>query len=792
MLGRISGAKEIVLAVPTAGQTLLPDDRLVGHCVNLLPIRLDCDMTASLAGHLKRASTKVLDCFDKGDTTYGTIVQDAGVPGDFTHQPLTEVQFNLDQQPVDFGFDGLTTTMQGNPRAHTNFDLIFNVTESSEGLRIDLTYATDVLSEATVARWCQHYHQLLSVIVEDMEIAVGAARILTEDETLALAAVGNDTTAPMPPQERLDAMIAAQIAATPDAIAIEDTTGTHSYAELGRDSDRLAAEIARQLPEPGAKVAVLLNRSADLIVALLAVMKAGHAYVPLDPHHPPARLRAVLEAADIAALVHSGSRPDVAEGLALNCIDANDQYEAATLVPLDGAQDATAYVIFTSGTTGVPKGVEVPHSALVNFVASMAECPGFTAQDTLLSVTTVAFDIAALELFVPLVTGGKTVIATEMEVQEAFPLVERLRRGDITVLQATPTLWQMLLEAGLTAAPDLKMLVGGEALPRDLADQLLATGGEVWNMYGPTETTIWSSCGQVGAGSIDIGSPIANTVLHVLDESDGLAPIGVVGELNIGGAGLATGYIDRPDLTQAAYRIVDLPGAGPTRLYRTGDLARRTADGSIILLGRRDAQIKLRGFRIELSEIETAMRQISGVTAAAVDLREGPAGPLLAGFIVGDAEPFAISAALAAKLPSYMVPTRFQRLEAMPETANGKLDRRLLPALDPAGSHPVLREIIQPKTELERTLVGIWQEVLGIDAISVTDDLFALGADSLSIFRIAARTLDRNLGIEARHLMQHPTIQDVAAFAEAQGDAPKAPSLKDFRKGARRKTAVSV
>ncbi|MDO5757780.1 MAG: amino acid adenylation domain-containing protein [Rhodobacterales bacterium] len=791
LLGRLSGSEQVVLAVPTAGQTLLADDRLVGHCVNLLPVSLNCNLDTSLRDHLGAASRKVLDCFEHGDTTYGAILRQIGLRGDIGRQPLSEVQFNLDQQPADFGFAGLTTTMESNPRAHTNFDLIFNVTESPEGLRIDLTYATDVLSEDTVTRWCALYHEMLAAIVSDMEVSVGAARLMRPEAAAALAALGNDTARALPDYSRLDAMIAAQIAASPEAIAIEDGTDTYSYADLGRVSDRLAGEIRRRLPQPGGRVAVLLGRSCNLVVALLAVMKAGHAYVPLDPTHPQARLRATLEVAEADGLIHMGDVPKVAEGLDIACIDAAGTYDAADTPPVAVPGDSSAYIIFTSGSTGTPKGVEVPHSALLNFLASMAEKPGFSAKDALLSVTTVSFDIAALELFLPLVTGGKIVIAGEEDVREAFPLVRRLEQGDITVMQATPTLWQMLLEAGLTPSPALKILVGGEALPRDLADRLRSFGGEVWNMYGPTETTIWSSCGRVDEGIIDIGAPIANTALHVLDASDHLAPFGSVGELNIGGAGLAVGYLNAPDLTEAAFRMVDLPGAGPTRLYRTGDLAMRQADGKILLLGRRDGQIKLRGFRIDLGEIETAMRAVPGVTAAAVDLREGPAGPMLAGFYVGDAEAAGIATLLRKVLPSYMLPTRFQRIDALPETANGKLNRRALPPLDAPGGEAA-RQISAPETELEVRLADIWQDVLGINAIGRDEDLFALGADSLSIFRIAARMLDSDIPIEARHLMEHPTIQAAAAFAEARVDAPRAPSLKSFRKGGRRKAVVSA
>jgi len=794
MLGRMSHSDQIVLAVPFAGQTLLANDRLVGHCVNLLPVKLDCDGQMPLRDHLKAASTRFLDCFDRGDMTYGSILRAAGLRAGMHRQPLSEIQFNLDQQPADFGFPGLRTSVASNPRAFTNFDLIFNVTESPEGLRIDLTYASDILNDQTCARWCRQYEHLLQELVADMDRPLASVPLIPPTAAAALAAMGNDTARPVPLPLRADALIDKMIESQPDAIAIEDATGGLSYADLGRESDRLAAEIRRRLPEPGGRVAVLMDRSARMVVALLAVMKAGRVYIPLDPLHPPARLRAVLQAAGAAGLIHDGEVADLAKGLDLICLNPADiaADTPTDLPPLaDAAGNDSAYVIFTSGTTGTPKGVEVPHSALANFLLSMADRPGFTRDDVLLAVTTVSFDIAALELFLPLVCGGRVVIAAEQEVKEAFPLVARLGQGDITMLQATPTLMQMLLEAGLTPDPRLTLLVGGEPLPRDLADRLIALGGSVWNMYGPTETTIWSSCGRVDSGPIDIGTPIANTVMHVLDEGGQLAPIGVIGELNIGGAGLARGYLDRPDLTEAAFRMVEIPGQEPTRLYGTGDLARRGADGRITLLGRRDGQIKLRGFRIELSEIETAMRAVPGIAAAAVAMRDGPGGAMLVGFWVGSeaVDAAAITQALKAVLPAYMIPTRFQRLDALPQTANGKLDRRALPPLDQPGPAVAATELVAPDGDLEQLLAEIWQGVLGIERIGVTQDLFQLGADSLSIFRIAARMLDKGLGIEARHLMQHPTVRAAAAFHQSREATPTGPSLRDFRKGARRQAA---
>ncbi|MEO1014345.1 MAG: amino acid adenylation domain-containing protein [Pseudomonadota bacterium] len=809
LIGRLSGAEEVVLASPTAGQTLLPDGQLVGHCVNLLPLRLPAKSKASVGDYLKAVANDTLDAFDHRDVTYGTILRNLDLAGDLNRQPLTEIQFNLDQQPDDFGFAGLRTGLSANPRAFANFDLIFNITESPEGLRIDLTYNTDIFNSDTIKRWCAHYETLLNGFAGDPAAPVDELEIMTPDEARKVAALRNDTATDLPTDEtgaplNVVSLIAAQAAARPDKVCAEDDHSELTYAELARQSDSLAAHIQSKTPHPGARVAVMVERSVALPVALLAVLKAGCAYVPLDPGHPTARLQSILKAAKVDAVLHSGAAPAAAEGVDAALIDLEEGRigGGAPVVRPQTEDDPTAYVIFTSGSTGKPKGVEICAQAMTNFLTSMARTPGFTEEDAILSVTTVSFDIAALELFLPLIAGGKTVIASTEAVQSGFEIVERLSRGDITVMQATPTLWRMMLEAGFRPSSKLRILTGGEATPRDLADRLLADGAEVWNMYGPTETTIWSACGKIGRGAINIGAPIANTSLHVLDENDRLAPIGVVGELNIGGLGLAKGYFDRPDLTGAAFRPVETPDGRRERLYRTGDLAVRRPDGAIRVLGRRDGQIKLRGFRIELGDIEAAMRGAAGVADAAAALRDGPTGPSIVGYYVPDgslpaAAPDAIAAHLASRLPAYMVPTRWKEMASLPQTMNAKLDRKRLPDPDPptaalASATPV-RVVEAPDGSLERTIHDIWAEFLGVERVSTTATLFELGVDSLTVFRIAARMLERGLELDARDLFKHPSIRDLAAYAasRAPNESRKAaaPSLSAYRRGARREEA---
>ncbi|HLZ67452.1 MAG TPA: amino acid adenylation domain-containing protein [Aliidongia sp.] len=780
LVGRLADQTEVVIGVPTAGQSLIDDEApLVGHCVNFLPVRGGWKTNTTLAEHMRKVAGQVLEAYEHQNYTFGTLVRKLAMEREMNRLPLTEVQFNLERLSERLDLPGLTMEIQPNAKAFVNFDIFLNVIESKQGLRLDCDYNTDLWDAATIDRWLDYYEGILRSIARDADGTVPHAEMLPAAEREWLLAELNATEQPFPADACVDQLVEELAARRPDRTAVIAAGRRLSYRELNEAANRMAHAVLEQVERPGALVGICVERSAEMLVAMLGVLKAGCAYVPLDPNHPYERRRLILAEAGVAALITDDAEMATLVSAGTAIIDPAVHGEsgrfAATAPSIARASSQLAYVIYTSGSTGRPKGVEIQHRAVVNLLTSMAREPGFGSEDVLLAVTTIAFDIAALELFLPLIAGGTVAIASPDEVRDGFKLRDALSGTGATMMQATPATWRLLLEAGFTAAPGFKMLCGGEALPRELATQLLQAGGRLWNMYGPTETTIWSSCAEITADTaeITIGSPIANTQFYVLDRFDELAPIGVPGQLHIGGEGLARGYFKSQDLTLD--KFIANPFGGPSpRLYRTGDVARRSASGAILLSGRMDNQVKLRGFRIELGDIEAVLGAQDGVAACAVALRNGPSGaPQLVGYIVArdhqSLAPAQLRSGLAEQLPDYMVPSAWVVLDALPLSANGKLDRAALPTPE---ATPVEADQDQPISPLEARILEIWKDVLKLDAIGTNDDLLDLGADSIHFFQITARANREGIQIAAKQLLKHRTISGLAAFIEMR-NAPE-------------------
>jgi amino acid adenylation domain-containing protein len=789
LMGRLADTEEVVVGVPTAGQSLLEDEILVGHCVNFLPIRGRWNDEATVAEHLRGVAAQVLEAYERQRYTLGSLVRKLKLPRALSRLPLAEVQFNLERLSERLRLPQLDVEVAPNAKAYVNFDLFLNVIESSEGLRLDCDYNTDLFDAETIDRWLESYQALLEAMLANPEQRLNRVSCLSAPARQQQLVEFNRTAAEYPRDLCVHQLLEAQLAARPGAVAAQFGEASLSYEALDQRANQLAHHLRARIDGDGGLVGVAVERSLDMLVALLAVLKAGCAYVPLDSGHPPARLRHILGEAKVAALISDRSqhRALVSEGTPVVLLDEDREAIAAlsTAVPRANiGPEQLAYVIFTSGSTGLPKGVEVTHRSVVNLLTAMVRVPGFTASDAMLAVTTISFDIAALELFAPLAAGGRVVIAAREEVSDGFKLLQRLESSAANTLQATPASWRLLLEAGFRSRPGFKMLCGGEALPRELARRLLEGGGELWNMYGPTETTIWSSCARIRPEdeTVSVGRPIANTLFYVLDRHDQPLPLGVPGQLHIGGDGVAHGYYRRAELT-AEKMIANPFGCG--RIYRTGDLARWLPDGSLQVLGRIDHQVKLRGFRIELGEIESLLTAKAGLAAAAVLLREDtPGAPRLVAYYVEGCTPRTqaeLRSLLAEHLPDYMIPSAWVRLDVLPLSPNGKLDRAALPM--PDGALAVEEHYIAPQTPTEQRLAQIWAEVLQLPRVGRHHDLFALGADSIHLFQITARAQRENLHLTARQLMQHRCIAELARQLDRpEPAAPRRPLLREFKK----------
>lgn len=594
-------------------------------------------------------------------------------------------------------------------------------------------------------------------------------------------------------------LVEARVLVSPDSPALEMDGLRISYRALNEHASRLAHYLRAQGAGPGTIIGVLVDRSVEMVVCLLGILKSGAVYLPLDPKFPEDRLAFMLRDAEVpilltqAALKESLPQSTATVVFVEELFKALENFSLENPDPIHTSSDA-AYVIYTSGSTGKPKGVMIPHRALTNFLLSMAEQPGITADDTLLAVTTISFDISLLEMLLPLSVGAKIVVASRAQTADPYELRRLLDEHGITTMQATPTTWRLLLESGWKGRAGLKILCGGEALTQDLAERLLPCCGELWNMYGPTETTIWSSTERVlSPNNITLGLPIANTELLVVDEQMRPVASGEAGELLIGGSGLALSYLKREELTAQKFIADTISGVEGARLYRTGDEVRLRADGALEFLGRLDHQIKLNGFRIELGEIETALARMEGIRQAVVLLREDvPGDKRLVAYYTGEPnlDVQTVLASLRASLPEYMLPSSCVWMAEFPQTPNAKLDRKALPA--PTRKRPQLAQpYIAPSSEFENKLSRLWQELLKVDGIGIDDSFFDLGGNSIAVFRMVSACRSRfAYEVPPVKVFQYPTIAQLRKFVESS-ENEDSPVSDAERRGARLRADAS-
>ena len=765
LLWRLSGNPDPVMLIPPYLEFEGQNDLFAYRGGSgLLPIRAAIDPAMRAQDYLATVERVVFEAYQHRNMSDDITVLDLATPAQGGGLTRSEVQFSLERGRA---VEDRKEVARATESQAAKSDLSLNIVAATTSFHLECDYNASLFKEETIRLWLNCYCTLLSAMLTDPSQSVGALPLLDREKSQHLLIDSNATAAGPLPAESIPKLLADAFAAMPTQPAAEFYGLIYSRPRLTERSDRLASWLMRHGIRPGSLVGIYMDRSLEMLVAVLAILKAGAAYVPLDPKFPRKRLEQITDETRIAILLtlarHFEDLPKF-DGQVL-CVDR----EAAALMtePLRAfpniSREMRAYVIFTSGSTGRPKGVEVTHGSVVNLLTDVKRRLDVGPNDRLLAITTLAFDISVLELLLPLISGGTVVIATQDDAADGLQLIDLLTATRATVLQATPFTWRTLLELGYQPPPQLKMLCGGEAWLPAIGEQLLAGGGRLWNMYGPTETTVWSSVTEVQPGTtrVTIGPPIANTRFYVLDERLQPVPPGIPGELMIAGAGVARGYFERKELTTEKF-LAD-PYASGERMYRTGDEVRQLPDGRIEFLRRLDQQIKLRGFRVELGEIEAAMLAFPKLRGAIIMLQKDIAGEdMLAGYYTADGDLSCASLRewLLERLPTYMVPKLLRQLDAFPLTPNGKIDRRALQELQetrPNSADSIEEmysfEVADLESQTQRQMFRIWRKIFEGAEIQCGSNFFDLGGDSLLLVRLQSM-VTREFGV-------HLTMADI-------------------------------
>ncbi|MFD9904203.1 amino acid adenylation domain-containing protein [Streptomyces sp. NPDC059063] len=787
LLQKLGGGEDVTVGSPIEGRTDEALADLIGFFINTWVLRADLSRNPSFGDLLEQVRDKSLAAYDNQDVPFERLVELLNLERSTAYTPLFQVMLAWQFVWPEIEMPGLRVTPVPAGTETAMYDLYFNIVPDATGRAHGrLAYATELFDHTTAVDIVDRFVRILEQAVADPGVRTTDVDVLGDDEQTWLLRTANDTVEPTLEQDLVET-VRRRADAAPDALAVIGEEKSLTYGELEARANRLAHWLIDRGVRSESLVAVSLPRSADLVVALLAVLKAGAAYIPIDPDHPSSRIDYILE----------DSRPAlVLDADALVGADLTPYADSAPAVRV--APGNTAYVIYTSGSTGKPKGVAIPRSALANFLATMSRRVPLSPADRWLAVTTVSFDIAALELYLPLISGAAVVLAGKETISDPSAVAAVKRRHDVTVAQATPAFWQMVLAHEPGVARGLRVLVGGEALPTRLAETLAGTADDVLNVYGPTETTIWSTMAPVEAGAgVAIGAPIGNTQVYVLDSGLRPVPRGVQGDLYIAGDGLARGYFGRSALTSE--RFVACPfGPAGARMYRTGDLVRWGRDGRLEYVGRSDFQVKVRGFRIELGEIEHVLAGHPDVAQAVVVVREDKQDDKrLVGYVVPernaaaagtDAEADAFAPLLAelpeyvrGLLPEYMVPSALVPLAEIPLTPNGKVNRLALPVPD----YAQVSTGRAPRGQREETLCALFAEVLGLETVGIDDDFFASGGDSIRSIQVVARAKTRGTVVTVREIFEHRTVARLAELVDARdgGQDARGPVLAELPGG---------
>ncbi len=783
LLYRYSGQKDIVVGTPVANRNHIEMEKVVGFFINMLALRSDLSDNPSFADFLSRIRKTSIDAFANQDLPFEQLVDMLKPSRDLSIHPVYQVMFafhNFSFPPITLENIKMQNTMID--RGASQLDLWLSLWEEGPVFKGMIEYSTELFDRRTISRMIGNYVTLLESVVDNPGLSIDNHRLLDEESRKRIVHGFNQTELELPEVPCFHLLFERLANHAPRNIAIVFEDQEMTYGELNARSNQLAHYLKELGVGLDVLVGVYVERSLEMMIGVMGILKAGGAYVPLDPTYPEERIAFMIEDARMPVILTQDrleARIPENEAVVI-CLDAD--WDEIARHPRQSPRTSVkgenlAYVIFTSGSTGRPKGVRIPRHAVLNFLVSMAREPGFTPDDVLLAVTTLSFDIHVLELYLPLIVGAKVVIASRETASDGERLLATLNESKATVMQATPSTWRLLIEAGWDGTRNLKVLCGGEAFPRDLVRALMTRAGSVWNMYGPTETTVWSSCCQItdGDAPILVGRPIANTQIYILDRLMQPVPIGVAGELHIGGDGVTRGYLDRPELTEKQFVPDPFLPEKYDRIYKTGDLARVRPDGNFEYIARIGTQVKVRGFRIELGEIESVLSEHPSVEKCVVTVNEITPGDVsIIGYVVGqEAEELDVASLrnhLKTKLPDYMVPQHFMVLESLPLTPAGKVDRKNLPV--PERNRSSLEQAyVTPSSDLERAISAAWQDVLKLDKIGIQDNFFDLGGHSLLLAQVHNK-LRKKLSTEVSMLemFQYPTIASLAEYLSRDGN----------------------
>ncbi|TAM67778.1 non-ribosomal peptide synthase/polyketide synthase, partial [Mycobacterium sp.] len=771
LLSKIGASSDVAVGFPIAGRRDPALDQLVGFFVNTLVLRVDLAGDPSFAELLGRVQTSSLEAFEHQDVPFEVLVERLNPTRNLTHHPLVQVMLawqnftGHDDPASGLALGDLEVTSVPVEDQSARMDLVFSLAErwdaagEAAGIGGRVEFRTDVFDAATIEMLIGRLQRVLTAMTADPAHVLSSIDLLDEAEHARLEELGNHAvlTGQAGTPVSVPELFATQVARAPEAVALVCEGLSVTYRELDEVSNRLAHRLAAEGAGPGQTVALLFSRSAEAVAAILAVLKTGAAYLPIDPSSPNSRVEFMLGDAKPVAAVSTADLAERFDGHGVTVIDVNDSRIDTlpnTALPMPSAE-GVAYLIYTSGTTGTPKGVAITHRNVTRLLGSLDA--GLPSTGVWSQCHSLAFDVSVWEIFGALLRGGRLVVVPESVTRSPQDLHDVLVAAEVSVLTQTPSAVAMLSPEGLES---VSLVMAGEACPPEVVDQW-APGRVMVNAYGPTETTMCVTISaplRAAVASVPIGSPVPGAALFVLDESLRPVPPGVVGELYVAGSGVAAGYVGRPELTASRFVACPFGGAG-TRMYRTGDLVRWAGDGQLQYFGRADEQVKIRGYRIELGEIQSALAGFDGVEQAVVVAREDrPGDKRLVGYITGSADSARVRADLAERLPAYMVPAALLTLDALPLTPNGKLDTRALPAPEYASG-----EYRAPETPTEEILAGIYAQVLGVERVGVDDSFFDLGGDSISAMRlIAAINAGLDTGIAVRVVFEAPTIAQLA------------------------------